>query len=267
MQAALIDILNDVIEDGIAFGNDGKKPGSTIKSIPVSNQTSAHVVSFIDAMTWDYGLYDALEKTVTSTDSIHSTCSNHQSTLLRTALGLTTQISLLLECSEPQALFSLIDHVSSVDPDAAQWILQECHRCLGHNRRLWTQKIKLYVDILTKSHAENVKAAATSNLADILESFLEVGPSILSEVNTATIRVELALLPNQVSRMSTWGRDIVDSDLRLHGCVLAFQFLSSDPWNSDLQILHILEIWCLKLRYAIQDESVHYTASFTFHSS
>lgn len=264
MQAALIDILNDVIEDGIASGNDSKKPRFYVdRSILVSNRILAHVLSLIDAMAWGYGLYDALDKTLTSTDGINT----HSSTLLRRALGLTTQVSLLLEFSEPQALFSLIDQVSNADPDAAQWILHECHQFLGHNRRLWCQNIKLYVNILTKTHAEKVKTAATSNLVDILESFLESGPSALSEVNTTSIWAQLVLLPNRDSRISIWGRDMVDSDLRLHGCILAFQSLSPGGWNLVLQDSRFLKAWCLRLRFAIQDETVYYTPSFTSYFS
>lgn len=226
-------------------------------SVPTSNHISAHVMSFIDEMAWDYGLHDVFEKTVFSTDTRNDAA--HSSTLLRRALGLTIQVSLFLDCSESRALFSLIDHVISLDHDAAQWILEECHRRLGHKRRFWSQMITFYVHILTKTYTEKVMAVATSNLADILESFLVDGPSAASEMNASTIFNELALLPSQVSRMSTWGRDMVDSDLRLHGCTLAFQLICPDRRTSALQSSHLWTMWCHKLRFAIEDETVCYT--------
>lgn len=192
-------------------------------------------------------------------DSAHEIPS---STLLRRGLGLTTLISLLLGSSESDALFSLMDHISSVDLDGTHWILQQCHCCLGNERRFWLQMVKLYVNILTKAHAERVMSMATSNLADILESLLEQKRSTMSEPDIAIIRTKLASLPHSVSRMSNWGRDMVDSDLRLHGCILAIQSTSLDDWSAAPQVKESLESWRHKIRFAIRDETVCYIILF-----
>ncbi|KAK2756662.1 hypothetical protein FQN54_005107 [Arachnomyces sp. PD_36] len=236
VKAALVDILNDTIEDGIACDHND------------------HVASFVDSLAWEYGLYDVLENTLTSNNAIDPTRTIHSSTLLRKALGLTTLLSLLLGRSDLEASCALLDNISTVDPDASQWILEQCHRCLRDNKPLWSQMIQLYVNILTNPYAESVMTMATSNLADLLESFLDDGPCAAPELDIATMRTELAAIPSEVSQTSIWGRDIVDADLRLHGCILAIQS-TSDQFLGSPQRKASLEMWCHKLRFALREET------------
>ena len=153
---------------------------------------------------------------------------------------------------------NLIDRVSNVDPDATQWVLRQCHNRLVYEKGMWAKLMQLYTSILTKDHAECVMVVATSNLADIIESLLGSKFGALPKSDISMVETALVSLPNRVSQMPSWGRELVDADLRLHGCILAVQSTSLAQQTVSWEITQSLEIWCYKLRFALQDETVRY---------
>jgi hypothetical protein len=153
----------------------------------------------------------------------------------------------------PSLLSEVLLDTSATDADAASWILRRMDTIFEGREIYQEQFLGLYLSIIMGDHREDVKTAAILNLAKILENALEEGVPL--DLPDEWARLGDYLLSQ--SREQTWNREMVESVLRLQGCLVTMQSaIPAEQLESSPNLVLDLRRWTVSLRFALSEETV-----------
>lgn len=146
--------------------------------------------------------------------------------------------------------------VSAFDPNAGRWLLERMPDVFGEDESHKGALFKLYSSIILSSSSDLVKAAAISNLASFLEAFLDFHHGITNVPDLPWEDLERQIEPG--TAVETWNREMTDAALRLQGCLLAVKAISHQWQSPSAEFELELRQWTIKLRCALQEETVSF---------
>ncbi|PGH15198.1 hypothetical protein AJ79_02563 [Helicocarpus griseus UAMH5409] len=234
-QAALIDILNDVMEAGIRCGLEDV-------AVPQINE-------LLD----EHNAFNILADLL-SQAKVGSYIHRSSFLLLRAIAASKTTISLVQQFSL-EKLLEFIRTVSSTDPDTACWLLNHTHVHFGPHKRSQVDRMKVHISIISTQLPQAVQCAVFSSLADDLASLFENHSQIPEDFNFLQQWVTSANIPNDSNATGMWNRAMADASLRLQGCILALRLLSFKAVEVTSEFISSLNTWVQSLRSAMADET------------
>lgn len=155
-----------------------------------------------------------------------------------------------------QAFSELIMHVSVHDLDATRETLirlSSLHSWVFAkelSREGWCQLAESYTKLRSLSKAADVKAIATSNLAELLEVFNWIGPQTLTPLTHEDHSQLVNWEPSKIAQSPA----LSDAELRLRGSILAVWCSEQNAWPDKLQ--RRVKIWVHMLKHAVHERSV-----------
>ena len=175
------------------------------------------------------------------------------SSLFRRVLSWATVLKMVVS-HEFDELESFLQRVSAFDANAGQWLLERLPGVLRKDKAHTDAMPKVYSSIILGDSSDLVKTTAISNLTCILEAFLAPHRDIdkLPDLPWEVL-IELSETPTGIE---AWNREMTEAMLRLHGCLLAVKAISARGQSSGLKFETELRQWTIRLRYAIQEETV-----------
>lgn len=188
----------------------------------------------------------------TSNPSWRSLSATRASSLLRRVLAWTTILKMFTS-QKLNDLEKFFHTVSGFDPNAARWLLEKMQTVFGGDELHGKSLSSLYSSTILGNSLELVKTAAISNLASILEVLLD---SRHDNINGVDLPWEA--LGSQIeseAAIQTWSREMADAVLHLQGCLLTVKAIFSE-WQSSADFDSELRRWAIKLRCALQEETV-----------
>lgn len=232
---ALVEILNDAVERAIKA------------------EIGAKTASFFDEVFQEFDLRGILTHVFDASHAGWNISSlTRASSLLRRALTWCMTLRMLIS-KNWEELTPFYLRVATFDADVARWILEELDQRLGENKRYRKPLADLYASAILADSPVNIKTAAASNLASIIEGLL------LSELDTV---IGMGLPWEKIggsfwpaSNIQLWNRDATDAELRLSGCFLTIS-IASGEWQSPSSFDRELRSWAVKLRSALSEETV-----------
>lgn len=175
--------------------------------------------------------------------------------LLRRSLAWSMILKIMIEQNSDLSsrLSDIFFSVSAADADAACWVLRQIDTIFDGCETYQKQFLGLYLSTILGDNREDVKTVAALNLAKILENALEKGL-------TLDLPDEWARLGDYIrsqSREQTWSREIVESVLRLQGCLMTIQCaIPTSELESSRNLVLDLRRWAISLRFALSEETV-----------
>lgn len=145
--------------------------------------------------------------------------------------------------------------VSTFDSNAGQWLVEKTQETFGEKKQYEGALISLYSSVILGRYSEGVKGTAILNLATLLEILLGFRHDIIKGVD-----LPWAALIRELEAggdMRTRSRDIADAELRLYGCLLAGEIISSQQTLMTYEV--DLSKWAVRLQFAMQEETVNQT--------
>ncbi|KAL1964941.1 hypothetical protein VTN77DRAFT_6294 [Rasamsonia byssochlamydoides] len=237
VQAAMVDTLTDALEKSVQFGKTGET---------------------IDFLTDVFGSYN-LELLLRSLmDQPETGREARAAPLLRRSLAWSMILKIIMEqnVDSPFHLSKIFFDVSATDADAARWILRRMDTTFDGLETCQKQFLGLYLSTILGDHREDVKTAASLNLARILEDALEKGLTL----DLPDQWPKLGEYIRSQSREQTWSREMVESVLRLQGCLVTMQCaVPISQLESSKDAVLDLRRWAVSLRFALSEETVFTT--------
>ncbi|ODH48059.1 hypothetical protein GX48_05824 [Paracoccidioides brasiliensis] len=233
--AALVDVLNDVLEASIRCGLEG------LVALQISSLLEEH------------GVFDMLANLLSQAKA-ENFISKGSFILIRAISISKTTIS-LAQNSALEGLLGFLNSLSSIDVDTTCLLLTHMHHCFSSHERTKVQRITLYTTMIEDSVPRRVQSAIMRSLADSLESLLETHTYLPDEFSFLRQWARSTDIPENSNCCNIWNRDMVNASLRLKGSLFALQMLSFD----DAEIYSVVEMklnkWNQSLRSAIADET------------
>lgn len=189
--------------------------------------------------------------------SIEDNRKTRATSLLRRSLAWSTILKITIEqnLDLSSRLTRLLSDISVVDADCARWILQRMDITFNDYETYRTFFLDLYMSIILGDHREDVKTAATLNLAKILENALEKGLKLDLPDGWTMLGDYIRSQPAG----QTWSREMVESVLRLQGCLMTMQSaVPISQLESSGKAVLDLRRWAVSLRFALSEETVSF---------
>ncbi|OJD11200.1 hypothetical protein AJ78_07986 [Emergomyces pasteurianus Ep9510] len=234
VRAALVDVLNDVIEASIRCGLEDA------------------VVPAINALLEQHGLFGILASMVSQAKT--ATPIPKSSFLLLRALSISKISLLLVHNSSLEDLLVFMSSISDIDTDTACWLLSHIHYSFSSHKRSQVQRVKFYASMIKGTSSQQIQLTITSNLADDLMLLFEKHSLIPDEFDSLQRCILSADIPENHD-VSVRNRDMVNASLRLRGCLLALKMLSFDAPEISVEFRTSLDKWTQSLCFAISDET------------
>lgn len=254
-EATLIEVVNDAVEACILCGKEGMYNYllSPVESM-LTKFLKGDIVSLVDSISTSNNLLDRLDYLLSG--KLDSSTSRSSSLLLR-ALSFSKLAVDLIRDASPNSLAVIVELLSSKDSDAAVWILYRLHTNFK-NRSKQITRIKFYNCIIQGPSVQNIKKAAISNLADEISTFLESDSQTPEEFNLYVEWACSAGFPKQTPDSKIWDREMTNTAMQLHGCLLALQINSvpSGPLHTQNTLLPSINAFNRSLQFAVQDLTV-----------
>lgn len=179
------------------------------------------------------------------------------SSLLRRILSWVEMLKIFtsgkLDCLVP-----FFQAVSTFDSNAGRWLVEKTQEIFGEKKQYEGALLSLYSSTILGSYSEEVKGAAILNLASLLEILLD-----FRHDNIKGVGLPWAALIRELEAggdMRTRSRDIADAELRLYGCLLAGEIISSQQALMTYEV--DLSKWAVRLQFAMQEETVNQNNHF-----
>lgn len=249
-QAALVDIVTDALENNI------KRKGTTeIHSFlfflyrKLTGKES--VLTFANAL---FETYD-LEQIMAGILRLPEEQLNEirAGSLLRRSLtwGIILKNSLQSISESPVALIGPFFDLSTVDSDAACWVLERVRKVFPGYQ---SQKdfLSLYLLILLREQEESVKSRAVLNLSEILQDALEQRHTVGFVDKWPRVSDHLYVQ----SQDQIWSRELTENVLRLQGALLALKYQDGPVDAESKELALDLRRWVVSLRSALGEETV-----------
>ncbi|KAJ5613333.1 hypothetical protein N7510_006527 [Penicillium lagena] len=232
--ATLIEILNDAVERAIKAEIESK------------------TASFLDEVSREFDLHGILTHVFdTSHAGWNISSLTRASSLLRRALAWCMTLRMLVSGKWGE-LTQFYLEVVTFDVDAARWILEELVERIGEKKRYRKPLADLYASAILADSPANIKTAAASNLASILEGLLLSELETVKGMGLPWEKIGGSFRPE--SNIQLWNRDATDAELRLCGCLLTIR-IASGEWQSPSSFDGELRGWAVKLRSALSEET------------
>ncbi|OJJ47298.1 hypothetical protein ASPZODRAFT_65750 [Penicilliopsis zonata CBS 506.65] len=232
--SALMETLNDTVEQSVRNGQEGR------------------MATFLEEVFENHDLYDILDYLLnTNEPSWKSSSTTRASSLLRRTLAWAAVLKMMLRGRESD-LTLFLQALSSFDPNAARWILEELDGLFGEKEAYRVNLLNIYTSILLGDHLEIVRTSATANLASILERLLDYRHDNLKGINLPWDALSERF--RSAEETENWNREMSDAGLRLQGCLLAVK-ASLSQWQALPDFGSALRSWTTKLRFALQEET------------
>lgn len=243
----LVDILNDTLGRSIHAGFE------------------VQIGSFINEIFKEHDLDGVLGYVFDASQSGWNLASRTRaSSLLRRALAWCTTLK-MLALRQSDALQKFYQNVALLDADAATWIAEQLDE-FSHDERYRKPLADLYSSVLLADHPVNVKTAAASNLASVIEGQLSLQVGSVLDWGLPCDDLTKSFRPE--ADIQVWNRHATDAALRLQGCLLALRVLSSEETPLSL-FQYDVQSWVVKLRSALSEETeftTRYAAVASLHS-
>lgn len=175
--------------------------------------------------------------------------------LLRRSLAWSVILKIIIEQNSDLSsrLSDIFFGVSAADADASCWILRQIDSIFDGCETYQKQFLELYWSAILGDNREDVKTVAALNLAKMLENALEKGLTLDAPDEWARLGDYI----RSQSREQTWSREMIESVLRLQGCLMAIQCaIPTSQLESSENIVLDLRRWAISLRFALSEETV-----------
>lgn len=149
-------------------------------------------------------------------------------------------------------LLPFFQDISTFDSNAGRWLVEKTQEVLGERKQYEGALLSFYSSIILGSYSEEVKGAAILNLASLLEVLLD-----FRHDNIKGVDLPWAALLKELETggdIQTRSRDIADAELRLYGCLLAGEIISSQQALLTYEV--DLSKWAVRLQFAMQEDTV-----------
>lgn len=179
--------------------------------------------------------------------------------LLRRSLFWSKLLEAYLRGSSICCLLPDFCALSDIDADTAVWLLEHLRMRFDDYKEQQAELIKFHVAIVHQAPRHDVVVATTLNLSLILEKVLDPGEGYLNEVKDSAVDLHTLekLLPLAESPAMLANREMVESYLRLQGCLLAIDALITRRYKADPRTFdYRIQRWEINLRYALNEEMV-----------
>lgn len=238
---ALVEILNDTLERG------------------VKTNVEEHIVSFITSVFEEHDLNGVLSDVFDASQrGWNLQCGTRASSLFRRALTW-CKILNSFASHDWSSIPPFFNGVAAFDADAANWIIERLQETLGEKETYHKPLADLYSSVIIGDYTSDVKTVAASSLASILEHLLSSQVKSIPELALPCDNLMQNFRPDLA--IEEWNRQATDAELRLQGCLLAIQVISSGDQNMSA-FKSTLHSWAIKLRSALSEETVSHVQSF-----
>lgn len=210
------------------------------------------MVCVLDEISEIYDFQGILDFIFDSSDpSWKALSTTRASSLLRRILSW-VELLRIFASGKLDRLVPFVQTVSTFDSNAGRWLVEKTQEVLGEKKQYEGALLSLYSPIILGSFSEEVKGAAILNLASVLEVLLD-----FRHDNIKGVDLPWAALIRELEAggdMRTRSRDIADAELRLYGCLLAGEIMSSQQALLTYEV--DLSKWAVRLQFAMQEETV-----------
>lgn len=210
------------------------------------------MASFLDELFEIYNFQDILEYVFDSSHpSWKALSTTRASSLLRRVLSW-VEFLRIFGSGRFDRLKSFFQTVSTFDSNTGRWLLEKTQDLFGERKEYEGTLLNFYAIIILGDYSAEVKGAAILNLATLLEVLLD-----FRHDNIKGIDLPWTALTKQLESdadAQTRSRDTADAELRLHGCLLAGEIISSQQALLTYEV--DLSKWAARLRFAMQEETV-----------
>lgn len=247
----LIEIVNEVVERSIEAGAEGMIPVQC-KYFIAEHRTET--ISPFLKETFDlYDLNGILDCIFDLSDpSWRFSSTSRAASLLRREVSW-CEILQKFTSNRLHDLVNFFQNVSDFDSDAARWLLQRISNTFGRRDQYMSSFINLCSSVILGRHSQDVKWTAIENLANILESVLDVNRSGTEAIDLPCEALERQLKADADVQMRS--REMADAELRLQGCLLSLRAASmQSPPASAFE--KDIRKWTVKIQFAMQEETV-----------
>ncbi|KAK2868039.1 hypothetical protein FQN49_003220 [Arthroderma sp. PD_2] len=257
----LVEILNDILQSGIANGNEGQAAMTRLSP----SQANQHlvpdsVIDHFDTISRILSL-DKIYGSITSSSRPNSSTARSSSLLLESITFGYLVMGILLN-SSLETLAEFIQTVSAVDVDVVPSILKRFHQAFTGHASSRRDRLKLYCHIINEAPSKQAKLTATSNLATELEAIqeaIEVYPQSLDKLDFL-LSWSASFDISEGENEQVWDREMVDASLRLQGCLLSMNVrCSPNILDSDPKVSVGLNKLVQQLSFSMRDETVFTT--------
>ncbi|KAJ5564383.1 hypothetical protein N7513_000625 [Penicillium frequentans] len=231
---ALVEILNDTLERG------------------VKTNVEEHIVSFITSVFEEHDLNGVLSDVFDASQRGWNLQSGTRaSSLFRRALTWCKILNSFASHDWSSIPF-FFKGVAAFDADSANWIIERLQETLGEKGIYHKPLADLYSSVIIGDYTSDVKTVAASSLASILEHLLSSQVKSIPELALPCDNLMQNFRPDLA--IEEWNRQATDAELRLQGCLLAIQVISSGDQNMST-FKSTLHSWAIKLRSALSEET------------
>lgn len=208
--------------------------------------------SFLVEISETYDFQDILDFIFDSSHpSWKALSTTRASSLLRRTLSW-VELLMIFTLGKLDRLLPFFQGVSTFDTNAGRWLVEKTQEVLGEEKQYEGALLSFYSSIILGNYSEEVKGVAILNLASLLEVLLD-----FRHDNIKGVDLPWAALIRELEAggdTQTRSRDIADAELRLYGCVLAGEIISSQQALLTYEV--DLSKWAVRLQFAMQEETV-----------
>ncbi|EFQ99539.1 hypothetical protein MGYG_02552 [Nannizzia gypsea CBS 118893] len=238
----LVEILNDLLQSGIAKGTENT------------------IIEHFDATSTVLHLNKVYASIMSNAKS--NTLVGQSSSLLLESITFSYLMMGVLLRSSIDELAQFIQTVSSVDIDVGASILERFHTAYFGHLSSRSDRLKLYCRIVSESPSKDARLVAISNLSDELEAIqdsAEESHQTFSELDFL-IPWSSALPISETPGEPLWGREMADTTIRLQGCLLSLNIRRyPNILNSDSAVAKRFNKLIKQLSASMRDETVFTT--------
>lgn len=210
------------------------------------------MTSFLDEIFETYDFQGILEYVFDSSHpSWKALSTTRASSLLRRVLSW-VELLRIFASDRFVRLKPFFQTVSTFDSNAGRWLLEKTQDFFGERKEYEGILLNLYATIILEAYSTEVKGAAILNLTILLETLLDFRHDNIKGVDLPWTALSKQLESDADAQ--TRSRDTADAELRLHGCLLAVEIISSQQALSAYEV--DLSRWASRLRFAMQEETV-----------
>jgi hypothetical protein len=259
IQATVIEIYNDALECSIKYQKRGIYGFLKVQKLPLT-LIAEHVISFMEKAVLAQKLRASLRapKDITYPSLLMDDISRAVP-LLRRTLFWSEFLQAYIRGSSIYSLLLDFHELCVLDADTASWFLHHLRLRLQDYGQQQNEIMKFHITIINQEPRYDVLTAAMLNLSLILETIIDLGEDHLREFKGSVVDVhELReLLTLLMSSVVLANREMVESSLRLQGCLLAIDTqLREEDAALPTTANYTVQRWVVSLRYALSEEMV-----------
>ncbi|KAM5498418.1 hypothetical protein McanMca71_006812 [Microsporum canis] len=235
----LVEILNDLLQSGIANGTE---------DITIDHFDT---ISRVLNLNKYYGQ-------IISNPQMKSSIIRSSSLFLESITFGYLMIGVLLHSSQEE-LTKFIQAVSAVDVNVPASVLERFHQAFISHLSSRNDRLKLYCRMITEAPSKRVRLVAISNLSTELESIQEAVGGKLGELSFL-IPWSSTFPISEEDNEPFWDREMVDASIRLQGCLLSLSIRQSpNALISNSAVAARFKRLAQQLSISIHDETVFTT--------